>query len=185
MTTRTHPSAPSGRSSKSRKPETTPDQLAKDLAGKLKISNAKGKQKAREEDELDSEAKKLASMRAVNGASQTLSNIAQSGWTKSTGGIVSKTTLNTVISSTVEATKHLGVLRRISPGDIDVERAALSVLGKLLVLEMVCCVLLSNFNRLNHLSVRTCFFSPRGNAPSALSGYQRFRGTSNHRFKQT
>src|SRR5258708_31849818 len=111
MATRTHPSAPSGQSSKSRKPETTPDQLAKDLAVKLKLNNAKGKQKVREDEELDSEAKKLVSMRAVNGASQTLSNVAQSGWKKSTGG-VSKTTVNTIVSSAAEAAKHLGVLRR-------------------------------------------------------------------------
>jgi len=137
MATRTRPSAPSGHSSKSVKLAATPDELAKDLASKLKISNANGKQKAREEEELDFEAKKLVSMRAVNGASQTLSNVARSGWKRSTGG-VSKTTVNTVVSSAAEAAKHLGVLRRISPGDIDVERAASSVLGKLFALEMVC-----------------------------------------------
>jgi len=179
MATRTHPSAPSGQSSKPRKPATTPDQLAKDLAGKLKISNAKGKQKVREDEELDSEAKKLVSMRAVNSASQTLSNVAQSGWKKSTGG-VSKTT---VVSSAAEAAKHLGVLRRISHGDIDVERAALSVLGKLLVLEMVCCIFHSNFKRLIRLLVRSCLFSSRGNASPTLPCYQRLRRTSNYRLE--
>lgn len=114
---------------------TAPSKLAKHLANKLTNLNDKGKQKG-QEDESDSEAKRLASMRAVNGTSQTLSNVVQSG-KKLTGGTVSRTTLNTVVFSTAEVAKHLGVLRWISPGDIDVERAALIVLGQLLVLEVV------------------------------------------------
>ena len=145
MATRTRSSAPSRHPPKFRNLDLTADQLSKDLADKLTINNDKGKQKGRGE-ESHPEAKKLTSMRAVNGASQTLSNVAQSGWKKSIGGTMSKTTLNTIASSAAEAAKHLRVLRRISPGDIDVERAALSVLGKLLVLEMVCYIFLSDFN---------------------------------------
>src|SRR5258705_10254051 len=147
MATRTHSSAPSRHPSKSRKPALTADQLAKDLADNLSIDNGKRKQKDQEDhwQVTNSEAKKLVSMRAVNSASQTLSNVTQSDWKKSTGGTSSKTTLNTVVSSAAEAAKHLRVLRRISPGDIDVERAALSILGKLIVLEMVCYIFLSNF----------------------------------------
>ena len=123
--------------SKSRKPALTADQLAKDLAHTLHISNVKGKEKGPEEEESKIGGKKLDSMRAVNKASQTLSGVAESGWKQSSGGSSSKATLNTVVSSASEITKHLGTLRRISPGDIDVERAALSSLGKLIVLEMV------------------------------------------------
>lgn len=135
MATRTRPAAPS---KKSRKPAPTADQLAKDLANKLSITDVKGKQNSREEEESNSEENKIASMRAVNAASLTLSSVVQSGWKKSIGGASSKTALNTVVSSAADATKHFGVLRYISPGDVDVERAALSVLGKLIVLEMVC-----------------------------------------------
>ncbi|KAF8958159.1 peptidase family C50-domain-containing protein [Flammula alnicola] len=41
-------------------------------------------------------------------------------------------------SSASSAAKHLAILRSMSPGDVDVERAAVSVLGKLIALEMVC-----------------------------------------------
>lgn len=82
-------------------------------------------------------------MRAVNAALQTLSNVYQSGWKKSTGGASSKTT---VVSSAAEAAKYLGILRRTSPGDLDVERAALSVVGKLMALEMVCHNFYRNFS---------------------------------------
>lgn len=129
--------------SKPRKPALTADQLAKDLAHNLHIDNVRGKEKGPEEEKSGTGGKKLNSMRAVNTASQALSGVVQSGWKRSSGGSSSKATLNTVVSSASEAAKHLGILRRISPGDIDVERAALSVLGKLIILEMVRCVFLS------------------------------------------
>lgn len=114
------------------------DNLAKDLSERLVINNlktkGKGKQKAREDS--SPEADKLASMHAVNAASQALSAVAQSGWKKSTGES-SKVTLATINSSAAQAAKHLGVLGRMSSGDVDVERAAASVLGKLMALEMV------------------------------------------------
>ncbi|CAA7261156.1 unnamed protein product [Cyclocybe aegerita] len=113
---------------------TTADQLAKDLASKLTLNSTKGKQKAEEHDVNPGRAK-LTSMRAVNEASQTLSAVVQSGW-KKTAPDASKTTLSTANTAASTASKHLETLRRVSPGDIDVERAAVSVLGKLIALEM-------------------------------------------------
>jgi len=113
------------------------DKLAKEHSETLTISDVKGKQKV--DLNQSPEATKLASMRAVNTASQSLSNVVQSGWkkSKSSSGGSSKVPLETVNSAAADAAKHLGILRRISPGDIDVERAAVSVLGKLMALEMV------------------------------------------------
>jgi len=110
------------------------DKLAKELSETLIVSDGKGKQKV--DSNRGPEATKLASMRAVNTASQALLNVVQSGWKKSSGGS-SKVPLETVNSAAGDAAKHLGILRRISPGDTDVERAAVSVLGKLITLEMV------------------------------------------------
>ncbi|KDR77139.1 hypothetical protein GALMADRAFT_66375 [Galerina marginata CBS 339.88] len=107
----------------------TDDQLARDLATKLTIRDVKGKAKADE-----SESPMLA-MRSVNEASQALTGVVQSGWKKSTPE-TSKTTLSTVNSSALKASKHLAALRKKRPGDLDVERAAASVLGKLVILEV-------------------------------------------------
>jgi len=105
------------------------EQLASELASKLTLSNDKGKMKALEIEDSSS------SMRSVNEASQALSAVVQSGWKKSSSD--SRTTLSTVASITAKATKHLDTLRRLRPGDLDVERAAASILGKLVALEMV------------------------------------------------
>lgn len=105
---------------------TTPDQLANDLATKLTIG------KKKDEAEL-----KASSMRAVNEASQALTGVVQSGWKKFSNPGSAKTTLATANSAASKAAKHLSKLRRILPGDLDIERAASSVLGKLVSLEMV------------------------------------------------
>nr|GAT53299.1 cysteine peptidase C50 [Mycena chlorophos] len=78
---------------------------------------------------------RVASMRAVNAASQDLSSLLQTGWRKSADP---KSPAATKASTAaVAAAKHLAILRDVSPGDVDVERAAGSVLGKLVVLEML------------------------------------------------
>ncbi|KAF8878488.1 peptidase family C50-domain-containing protein [Gymnopilus junonius] len=74
-------------------------------------------------------------MRSVNEASQALSGVVQSRWKRSSKD-ASKTTLTTVTSAASKAAKSLLVLRRQRSGDLDVERAAGSVLGKLMALEM-------------------------------------------------
>ncbi|PPQ82925.1 hypothetical protein CVT24_008809, partial [Panaeolus cyanescens] len=128
-------SSTSSRASRPTKPKSTAsitDQLADQLATKLVIESAKGKQKA---EGSDGEATKLTAMRAVNASSQTLSGVVQSGWKKSASQ-AAKSTLSTVNTAVSTCTKHLAILRKLSPDDLDVERAALSVLGKLVALEM-------------------------------------------------
>ena len=111
------------------------EDLADALATKLTISGSKGKQKAApkviSEDDL-----RISAMRSVNSASQELSNVVRSGWKKSLSNF-SKTTLSNAESSALTAEENLCVLRRICPQDMDVERAAVSVLGKLVTLDMV------------------------------------------------
>ncbi|KAF8075942.1 cysteine peptidase C50 [Lyophyllum atratum] len=104
------------------------DKLAEQLTSGLTITDAKGKQKALV---LSEEQVRLESMRAVNSASQALSAAVQSGWKKSSGK-----QSPAAASATSSAAKHLAVLRKVSSGDINVERAAMSVLGKLVALEM-------------------------------------------------
>lgn len=113
---------------------TTSDQLVSELVSKLTINDVKGKKKA-EESTIDT---RLLSMRAVNTASQSLTAVVQSGWKKSTADGTPRTTLATVNASSSSAAKHLAILRKLSPGDLGVERAAMSVLGKFVTLEMVC-----------------------------------------------
>ncbi|KAF9552923.1 hypothetical protein CPC08DRAFT_822591 [Agrocybe pediades] len=104
------------------------DQLASDLSSKLNLGNDKGKARAPEIEDSS------FSMRSVNEASQALSGVVQSGWKRSSSD--SRTTLSTVAAITAKATKHLDVLRRLRPRDMDVERAAMSILSKIVTLEM-------------------------------------------------
>ena len=99
---------------------TSADQLASDLATKLTIGTPESK---------------LSAMRSVNSASQDLSRVIQSGWKKSSSSL--KSTLQSTTSSAATAAKHLAMLRNVCPDDVDVERAAASILGKLVALEMV------------------------------------------------
>lgn len=112
----------------------TADQLVTELVSKLTLNDVKGKRKA-EEPIVDT---KLSSMRAVNAASQSLGAVVQSGWKKSNASSASRTTLTTIKNSASSAENHLSILRKLTPGNVDVERAAVSVLGKLVSLEMVC-----------------------------------------------
>ena len=75
-------------------------------------------------------------MRSVNSVSQELSNTVCSGWKKSLSNF-SKTTLSNAESSALMAEENLCVLHRICLQDMDVERVAVSVLGKLVTLDMV------------------------------------------------
>ena len=114
-------------------------QVAEDLAGalaaKLTISGSKGKPKAApkviSEDDL-----RVSAMRSVNLASPELSNVVRSGWKKSLCNFA-KTTLSNDESSALMAEENLCILRRICMQNMDVERAAVSVLGKLVTLDMV------------------------------------------------
>ncbi|KAJ7741576.1 cysteine peptidase C50 [Mycena maculata] len=126
------------------KPRANPseDKLADSLAS-LTISKpkAKGKEKAT----LSPEEQRVTAMRAVNSASQELSALVQSGWRKSSEAPSAKKSpaLLSANTSATLAAKYLAMLREISPGDLDIERAAGSVLGKLVALEMFDAALLA------------------------------------------
>jgi separase len=122
----------------------TADQLVNELASKLTLNDGKGKQRAEE----SSQDTKASSMRSMNSVSQTLTGIIQSGWRKSSSDSASRATLVNANSSASAAAKHLAILRRLCPNDVDVERAAVSVLGKLVTLEMVRFVFISCFRSL-------------------------------------
>ena len=120
-------------------PKTNSDELAAQLASQLHVSKPiatvdKGKQKA-------SGDPRVILMHAVNTASQSLSATIQSGWKANDTTPSGKKTLSGVMTSAEAARKALAELRGISPGDINVERAASSVVGKLIALEIVSCVL--------------------------------------------
>ena len=79
-------------------------------------------------------------MRTVNGASQSLSTVMKTGWkAPSEDPTVKKPAANTheAFGLATSARTALEDLRAISPGDVDVERAAVAVAGKLLSLDMV------------------------------------------------
>jgi separase len=101
------------------------DSLAGDFATKLAIGNP-----------VES---KLSAMLSVNAASQDLSRVIQSGWKKSSSS--SRATLQSTTSSASAAVKQVAILRNLCPEDVDVERAAASILGKLVALELVCLLL--------------------------------------------
>ena len=111
------------------------EDLADALATKLTISKPKGKQKAAQE-VISEDDLRISAMRSVNSASQELSNIVRSGWKKSIPNL-SKTTLSNAESFALTAEENLCALRRICLQDMDTERAAVSVLGKLVTLDMV------------------------------------------------
>ena len=124
--------ATSSRRTVSRKPSkslkngtSSVDSLAGDFATKLAIGNP-----------VES---KLSAMLSVNAASQDLSKVIQSGWKKSSSS--SRATLQSTTSSASAAIKHVAFLRNLCPDDVDVERAAASILGKLVALELVCLLL--------------------------------------------
>ncbi|KAJ7632765.1 cysteine peptidase C50 [Roridomyces roridus] len=99
----------------------------------LAISNPKGKGKEKAAT-LSPEERRVAAMRAVNAASQELSVLVQSGWKPSSD--TAPTKRSSANSAAASVSKHLALLREVSPGELDIERAAGSVLGKLVTLEM-------------------------------------------------
>ncbi|KAJ3742013.1 cysteine peptidase C50 [Lentinula detonsa] len=113
-----------------------PDSLATQFAKTLTINDrttSKGKQKA-----TSTEEKKLEAMRMVNSASQQLSTIAQSGWKRSSdaGNKRKSEAAASALEASSTAARHLAFLRSVSDGDLNVERAAMSIIGKLVALEI-------------------------------------------------
>ncbi|KAI0674723.1 peptidase family C50-domain-containing protein [Trametes maxima] len=74
-------------------------------------------------------------MRAANAASKSLSAIAESGW-KASQSKSDKSTSASAVKHATTARKELSTLRKLSPGEVDVERAASSIVAKLIALEM-------------------------------------------------
>lgn len=116
---------------RSKPPITSPDELATTLATKLTLTESKGKAKASGE-----EARNQA-MRDVNSASKSFSAAIELGWKHSYTKKASKPSSSTLSSAAFHAAQSLSILRRLSPGDIDIERAASSLIGKLVALELV------------------------------------------------
>lgn len=121
------------------KPRVNPsgDHLVDKLAA---LTISKPKMKGKEKATPSPEEQRVTAMRAVNSASQELSSVVQSGWRRSSDApsLKKSSAFVSANASATLASKHLALLREISPGDLDIERAAGSVLGKLVALEMVC-----------------------------------------------
>lgn len=116
------------------------------LASTLTISKAKGARKGAATEHSgapkSTQDKRVSAMCAVNAASQGLTSVMKSGWkAPRTEPSAKKSTAATheAFDLAASARTTLGDLRVLSPGDVDVERAAISVAGKLLSLDMVSC----------------------------------------------
>ncbi|TFK48944.1 hypothetical protein OE88DRAFT_1737166 [Heliocybe sulcata] len=126
---------------------TTPsaDELADKLASGLIISqDSKGKRRIPTATTRD---ERSAAMRVVNEASQGLSSAVQAGWkasssskVRSAGKTIAGPWSVFTINKTVQtAEEFLQKLRILNPEDMDVERVAMSMAGKLVNLEMYSC----------------------------------------------
>src|ERR1700722_4200658 len=84
----------------------------------------------------DVEKRRLSAMRSINLASKSISTLVESGWKLKTfergSAVKTASTLRSVNSSISTISRCLQELRKTCPEDIDVERAAVSVLGKLI-----------------------------------------------------
>jgi separase len=116
------------------------DDVTHRLASALTISNAKGVGTEHSRESIQD--RRISVMRTVNAASQGLTAVMKSGW-KAPSAEPSKkkssATRHEAFGLAASARSALGDLCVVSPGDIDVERAAISVAGKLLSLDMVSC----------------------------------------------
>ena len=78
-------------------------------------------------------------MRAVNTAMQSLTALAQTGWKKSKTESTSTWRSRNAEANTLAATSrdHLATLRGLDGATVEIERAALSIVGKLVSVDMV------------------------------------------------
>ncbi|KAL4079673.1 hypothetical protein J3A83DRAFT_4211529 [Scleroderma citrinum] len=120
--------------------KTTSTKLKPDTVISRMDRNGKQKVDSRRAETLPStpEQDKVAAMRAVNASLQTLSSVVQSGWKASQTDTSKKPdAIRGKMDNAVEdAGRALEKLRRMCPEDMDVERAASSLIGKLLALEL-------------------------------------------------
>lgn len=111
------------------------EDLTHQLASKLTISKQKQKQRAAPGSPPRDDPN--TSMRAVNAASQRLSALMKTGWTVVKDSGVSKQ-VQEATACARDIKKNLNVLRKaVTSSPLDLERAALSVVGKLLALQLV------------------------------------------------
>lgn len=127
-------------SAKEKAASVSTDDVTRRLASTLTISNTKstGMEHSRAPESIQD--KRISVMRAVNAASQGLAAVMKSGWkAPSIEPSMKKSTAarHEAFGLATSARRALEDLRVISPGDVDVERAAISVAGKLLSLDMV------------------------------------------------
>jgi len=110
-----------------------PDELADALASKLKISS-RSKAPTQSPKDIKAEA-----MRALNSAMQSLGDLARAGWKKSAQESSPTWRTRHAEANTLASTsrENLKLLRGTDSPTMDVERAALSVAGKLVALDMV------------------------------------------------
>ena len=129
-----------------KKPTTTQsqDDLADKLASKLTLHGARpsAKQPSKAKPSPPTtEDERTSCMRMVNLSLQIISAVAQSGWKSTSEKTKSARNANSNASKVDDATrtarKALEWLREVIPDDLDVERAACSIVGKLIALELV------------------------------------------------
>ena len=120
--------------------------ITKRLASTLTISKAKGARNGAATEhsgaQKSSQDKRVSAMRAVNAASQGLTSVMKTGWKApraEPSAPKSTAARHEAFGLAASARTALADLRVLSPGDVDVERAAISVAGKLLSLDMVSC----------------------------------------------
>jgi separase len=112
-----------------------PDELATQVKTRLKVSKTASSSKRKAEMPSDSEIRRDA-MQSINSTSQKLSKAIQEGWKSS---CTSKSDFSSAELQQLskEAFLSISELRRISLDGMDVEKAAGSIIGKLISLEMV------------------------------------------------
>ncbi|KAH9171315.1 peptidase family C50-domain-containing protein [Lactarius sanguifluus] len=122
---------------KGKVPTVSTEEISHKLASTLIISKAKSTRNG--VTPVPTPEKRILAMRTVNGVSQSLSTVMKTGWkAPSEDPPVKKVVANTheAFGLATSARAALEDLRAISPGDVDVERAAVTVAGKLLSLDM-------------------------------------------------
>ena len=140
--TRQKPIAATKKVSAREKVPVSVDDVTRRLASTLTISNSKGVGTEYLGAPESIQDRRVSIMRAVNSGSQGLTGLIKSGWKAPSvdpSGKKSTTALHEAFGLVTSVRSALGDLRVISPGDVDVERAAISVAGKLLSLDMVSC----------------------------------------------
>lgn len=125
----------STRTAKATKKAEDVEGLTRQLASKLTISKPKAKPKVAPDSPPQDDPN--VSMRTVNAASQKLSALMQTGWTAVKDNGASKQRQEAA-TCTRNIKKNLNTLRKtVASSPLDLERAALSAVGKLLALQLV------------------------------------------------